>query len=243
LHALTHWQRHAVIYFKNVKYRQILPLFSGKLIPAFFRYVRRCWHKSEWEVHPDTQVLLNAGKPVIYTLWHGQMFALLHPEWMNHTPPTVLISQSRDGDFIANCARHIGFHNVIRGAQGRGGTDAARRIRQLLVENRGTLMCLADGPRGPRHKAKLGIVSLAQQLGIPIVPVAAVAPAHWFKFESAWDAFEIPTPYRPIITRLGAPLILPADVKKSDAVHSVNTAMDTHLCETLARYSQNPKNR
>ncbi len=238
-------------YYNIFKYDVVLPFFSKQLAPTFLNHVRWWWKTSTWEAHPETQALLDAGTPVIFAIWHGQMFTLVHPQWVNGIsefsetiPPYVLISQSRDGDFIANVAKHIGFPHTIRGAHGRGGSKAVMAIQTLFTEKRGHLICLMDGPRGPKHQAKKGIVNLAFQLGIPIIPVAGVTPHHWFKFRSAWDVFEIPDMFSPIHVDLGKPLWVETSADEDEGILAkVNETLVSHLKTTLSRYPKHPQNR
>ena len=238
-------------YVHLLKYNVVLPCLAKQVVPAFLNHVRWWWKRSTWDVHPDTQALLDTGTPVILAIWHGQMFTLVHPQWMKglsdsseNIPPYVLISQSRDGDFITTVAKHIGFPHTIRGAHGRGGSKAVLEIQTLFKENKGHLICLMDGPRGPKHQAKKGIVHLAHQLGIPIIPVAGVTAHHWFKFHSAWDDFEIPNIASPIQVRLGKPLYVETSPDEDASIMvKLNEALVTHLENTLALCPNNKQNR
>ena len=233
-----------------LKYEWTLPFLASRLIPAFLNQVRWWWRQSSFTMHPETQALLESNTSVIFALWHGQMFALMHPAWVADwglpqasLPPTVLISQSRDGDFIDTVAKHIGFPHTIRGAYGRGGGEAALKIQSLLKEKQGHLVCLMDGPKGPRHQVKKGVVGLAFQTGTPIIPVAGVSPQHWFKFNSAWDAFEVPSLFSPIHLSFGQPYYVPQAPESTDVLDEVNQALMTHFKETLSRFPKNPHNQ
>jgi lysophospholipid acyltransferase (LPLAT)-like uncharacterized protein len=56
---------------------------------------------------------------------------------------------------------------------------------------------VADAPRGPRFVSKLGIIYLAKQTGIPIIPVIWSADRYW-KLKS-WDRTIIPKPFARIV--------------------------------------------
>lgn len=247
-HPLQQW---VVDQYNVLKYDLAFPFLGRKLVPAFLNYVRRCWGASTWEVHPDTQTLLDKKEPVIFAIWHGQMFSLVHPKWVEslHSheerealPSYVLISQSRDGDFIATVAEHIGFPHHVRGAYGRGGSKAVTEIQDLLTQKKGNLICLMDGPKGPKHQVKKGIVKLAQQLQVPIVPLAAVTPHHWFKFTSAWDDFEIPNIAFPIHVSLGAPILITEAGEKASTLKGINKTLMAHLKATWALHPKNKHN-
>ena len=178
------------------------------------------------------------------------MFTLMHPTWVADwglpqasLPPTVLISQSRDGDFIDTVAKHIGFPHSIRGAYGRGGGEAAIKIQSLLKEKKGHLVCLMDGPKGPKHQVKKGIVGLAFQTNTPIIPVAGVSPHHWFKFNSAWDAFEVPSIFNPIHLAFGQPYYIEQPPDSLNTLQEANQVLMTHFKKTLSRFPQNKCNQ
>lgn len=238
-------------YYNSFKYEWALPFLAKRLIPHFLNHVRWKWRASTWGVHPETQALLDAGTPVVFAIWHGQMFTLMHPKWVqgvSESPqtlaPYILISQSRDGDFIDSVAHHIGFPHTIRGAHGRGGSHAVASIQALFDEKKGHLICLMDGPRGPKHQVKKGIVNLAFQRGVPIIPVAGVTPHHWFKLYSAWDDFEIPDMFSQIHVELGQPLWVESSTDEDEGVLAkVNETLVSHLKTTLLRCAKNPQNR
>ena len=103
------------------------------------------------------------------------MFVFMHKIWHEIAPePTIIISQSRDGDFITDVANRIGFEHTVRGAHGRGGVEAAKEIMEGLNTEACSLISLIDGPKGPRLHAKKGVVALAQSTGVPIIPIAGV---------------------------------------------------------------------
>ncbi len=64
-----------------------------------------------------------------------------------------------------------------------------------------------DGPKGPRHVCKPGIVLIAEQTGAVIVPGTAVGKSYW-EFNS-WDKFKIPKPFTTIKVVFGDPISVP----------------------------------
>ena len=48
-----------------------------------------------------------------------------------------------------------------------------------------------DGPRGPRHKVKGGVIYLAREGQASIVPATVVCQTSWV-FEKSWDKFKLP---------------------------------------------------
>jgi len=62
-----------------------------------------------------------------------------------------------------------------------------------------------DGPSGPVHQSKPGILFLAQKLGYPIVPVAASADRAWV-FVNTWCRYFLPKPFSRCTIGFGKPL-------------------------------------
>ncbi|MGB8510172.1 MAG: hypothetical protein WCD76_17465, partial [Pyrinomonadaceae bacterium] len=66
-----------------------------------------------------------------------------------------------------------------------------------------------DGPRGPRHVAKMGAMLLAKKTGQPVLPFTVNAARHFAV--SSWDRFQIPVPFTRATVRIAPPIRVPAD--------------------------------
>ena len=145
----------------------------------------------------DVRRLRAAKRPIIFSLWHGQMLPLLY--WHRDEGVTVLISEHGDGEIIARIARHFGFR-TIRGSTSRG---AARALLELVreVQNGSELAITPDGPRGPAKTFAPGTVIVAQRSGSPIVPAVVHVPFAWRL--GSWDSFIVPKPFAKITVAYG----------------------------------------
>ena len=107
----------------------------------------------------------------IIAFWHCHLLMMVKCRF--RTPISVLISQSKDGEFIARTMAHFEVDSA-RGSSSRGGSAAMREMIRLA--RIGTnLVFTPDGPRGPARIASDGVVYAAQMTGLPIVPVAFAA--------------------------------------------------------------------
>jgi hypothetical protein len=120
----------------------------------------------------------------------------------------TLISQSNDGELVSLAAETLGF-SVIRGSSSRGGLAAVREMIRAVQAGRVTMPVAIDGPRGPRHEAKAGVVLAAAKAGIPIIPWG-VASDRPIRFRS-WDRMALPVPGRRVLFLMGRPIVVPAD--------------------------------
>jgi lysophospholipid acyltransferase (LPLAT)-like uncharacterized protein len=149
-----------------------------------------------------SQRLRDAGKPVVFTLWHGEMLALL---WHHRNEGlTVLISEHGDGEIIARIAEALGFRTV-RGSTSRGAGRALLGMSRTVQEG-GDVAFTPDGPRGPACRFAPGALIVAQRTGAPVITLA-VSPGRAWRLKS-WDRFMIPRPFARIRIAYGDPVYL-----------------------------------
>jgi lysophospholipid acyltransferase (LPLAT)-like uncharacterized protein len=67
-----------------------------------------------------------------------------------------------------------------------------------------------DGPRGPRHKAKMGSVLLAKKTGFPILPFTIAAKRFW-EVKNSWDRSQIPKPFTRARVVIAPPIYVAPD--------------------------------
>ncbi len=153
------------------------------------------------------------GEPIIAACWHGQL--LMMPFVYPGRPTAILISQHRDGEYLARIAARLGFQ-VVRGSATRGGPWAFRALLGSLREGRNVAIT-PDGPRGPRWQVKLGVVELARVSGKPILPVAFAA-ARARVYRRSWDGFFVPLPGCRATYVWGSPLRVPLNTDREGLV-------------------------
>jgi len=148
-------------------------------------------------------------KPFIVAFWHGRLL-MMFLAWRYPDRVHVLISGHRDGQLISRSISHFGAKTVV-GSKRRGGAGAALEIVRLL--HRGEVIAVTpDGPRGPRMRAKEGIISLAVMGGVPIIPLTYACRPR--KVLSSWDRFNLPLPFCRGVFIWGDPIDVP---KTADA--------------------------
>jgi lysophospholipid acyltransferase (LPLAT)-like uncharacterized protein len=152
---------------------------------------------------------LGIGGPRIYIFWHENILAPLYLR--GHCRLTMLLSQHSDADILARIAYHFGF-DCVRGSTYRGG---ARAIWELFERSRRQHLTMTpDGPRGPRRKLAQGPIYLASRLQLPLVVMGFGYDRPWRV--RSWDRFAVPRPFSRARAIIGAPLMLPRDLKRAD---------------------------
>jgi lysophospholipid acyltransferase (LPLAT)-like uncharacterized protein len=137
------------------------------LAAAAIRSVARTMH-CETRGHEALDGLYREGRNIILAFWHAQQ--LMIPIGYRGKGSHVLISRHGDGEIIARIIARFG-HEAVRGSSTRGGAGALRALIKLGRSGRDVVVT-PDGPKGPRHVAKLGVIHLAKATGLPIVPLA-----------------------------------------------------------------------
>jgi lysophospholipid acyltransferase (LPLAT)-like uncharacterized protein len=113
---------------------------------------------------------------------------------------------------MARTLRLLGLKPII-GSSGRGGAEAFREIRRVLVAH-GHVGLSVDGGKGPRQRIQSGILLLAKHSGCSLVPVTG--SCRWGIQVASWDRMLIPVPWTPGILMLGAPIRVPKDADKDE---------------------------
>lgn len=154
------------------------------------------------ELHAD-------GTRVVYAFWHDQMLPLVH--FHRNEGAVVLVSEHADGEYIARVLESLGFQTA-RGSSTRGGMKGLRALVRAAREGR-DLAVTPDGPRGPRHRFKEGVLVAAQMTGQPVVPIGVSARPAW-RLDS-WDRFLVPRPFSRVHAEYGAPVPVPRDADRA----------------------------
>ncbi|MDZ7759925.1 MAG: lysophospholipid acyltransferase family protein [Desulfovermiculus sp.] len=142
--------------------------------------------------------------PVIYALWHDELFPLCYLH--RNQGVVAVVSSSKDGEMLAQVLSRLGFQ-LARGSSSRNGMQAVRQVLQTMNRTGANAVFTVDGPRGPRHEVKEGAVYLAAKSGLPLVPVRVhMHPVK--RFHKAWDKFQLPLPGARCTVYYGLPYTL-----------------------------------
>ena len=121
------------------------------------------------------------GEQAIIVFWHDQLLMMVfgYPR----KGAKLLVSASKDGDLLTRAMRCFG-HQTVRGSSSRGGRAAFRQLLNMAQEP-ADIVVTPDGPKGPRHELKEGVVQLARLSGRPVVPMAFLPRARSRAWSSA----------------------------------------------------------
>lgn len=140
--------------------------------------------------HESLPLTFQASAPRLHPrLLHRPHVWMQHPSW-GVSPIRVVV-------------RQMGVERLILGSTGHGGRDAADEVVSYLKRGYSTAVS-PDGPRGPARVLKKGVLHLAVQSGVAIVPMRVTASRYVRSWE--WDRKVHPLPFARIRVEFGTPL-------------------------------------
>jgi lysophospholipid acyltransferase (LPLAT)-like uncharacterized protein len=153
-------------------------------------------------VNPEVfKEVTESRKPVILPIWHGRMlFPIIHHRDMGIVP---LISMSRDGEMISKTIERLGYGS-IRGSSSKRSKEALQEMEAILKKDGSIVAITPDGPRGPRHSVKPGVIHLARETGAVILSMSFSAQKP--KVLRSWDKFLLWRPFSRLILIYGEPI-------------------------------------
>lgn len=209
---------------------------SSALIAAYIFLVDRT---SRWELvgreHFDP--FLGVDQGFIVAFWHQRLMMGVILRHQTDKRVFMLSSMHPDAEIIVNAAKRFGVEFI------RGSTADPRKpekdkkggpalVQMIGVLRQGHVIGVnPDGPRGPRERAHVGVVRLAQFSGAPILPGAYSVTRG--RFLKTWDRFLFPLPFsRGVFVGL-SPIRVAADAT-SEEIEATRLAVERALAEATA---------
>lgn len=179
--------------------------YFGKIISSYMQLQKYGTH-----IH---EINNNYLKPCIYAMWHHDQFCIYGVG--NKDKVSILISNSADGDIVAYAVESLGF-KTVRGSSGRQGAIESTLKMVQLLEKGESVAIMVDGPHGPLHNVKNGVVRIAKMSGAPIIPMGWYCPQFNFVNLPSWDNMTAPFGPTKIINLYGEPIYVPKDITQEE---------------------------
>tara|TARA_B100001769_G_C22026309_1_gene551516 strand:- start:407 stop:1078 length:672 start_codon:yes stop_codon:yes gene_type:complete len=149
-------------------------------------------------------------KPFILAFWHSQLMMISYV-WKSKAILNMLASSHSDGRFGAYIAGHFNLKNIS--IESKNKSPSLRQIFKIL-NNGNYLGVTPDGPRGPNQKVSEGIIKIAINSQVPIIPLGFASSKN-FKLKS-WDSFLITYPFSQCKFVWGEPIKIPSTTKDTE---------------------------
>lgn len=203
-------------------WRRLAPKLARVIVKT---YLRTCPH--EVSANPETLALIESGAPVLFTTWHCHLLSPLfycHHYYGRRLPLVLMASPSRDGEFISEVARGLGFV-VCPGSRRKGGVQALQSMVAYMQKGHSGGI-IADGSRGPARVAQKGVLFLAREARVPIIPLAVAASRKITL--NTWDRFELPLPFSKLVFLAGE-LLWVASQRRGAALEPLRQELEARL--------------
>lgn len=170
-------------------------------------------------------------KRVIFALWHHDQLCL--DGIPNRDKLNILISKSIDGEIIARVVEQMGF-KTVRGSQNKwwkdkGGKEATFELISRL-NNGENIAVTVDGPSGPLHQVKNGVIKIAKLTGAPIIPVVWYSKSRFLSSLPTWDKLRIPLWFLKSVNIYGEPIYVPETATKDEEKQIKENLRQMLLC-------------
>jgi lysophospholipid acyltransferase (LPLAT)-like uncharacterized protein len=185
-----------------------------------------------WIVRRTSRVVIEGHAfpgPAVYVSWHRYMPFLVG---FHGASKRVYISSPEPYMLSMSVWARLQGAGIEYGTTMQGGRDALERLGDHLVAGRSVALAV-DGPAGPVFRVKRGCIALAQEAGVPVVPVA-YASHRGVERTGRWDRQSLTVPFDRITVRLGSPVEVKG-LSSRAAVDAVQAALDALEPVPLAR--------
>jgi lysophospholipid acyltransferase (LPLAT)-like uncharacterized protein len=158
----------------------------------------------------------------ILAFWHSRF--VMMPYCYPGDRLVVLSSQHRDSRMLARILARFGLDRVW----GSSTKDGALGLRALLrrVRDGYDVGFTPDGPKGPRRRAKAGVVAAAKLSGLPIIPVAF--SANRARRLRSWDRTLVPKLFGRGLFIYGEPIRIPRGAGEAE-VERLRSLLESEL--------------
>lgn len=149
--------------------------------------------------HPE--ITEDDMRKALFAFWHGRQFLLV--PFFSRLNIAILADLSWAGEVQARLLKRFGY-GLVRGSTKRKPVRVLLQMK-AMAEAGSSLAFAVDGPRGPIHVSKPGIVFLARKLEHPIIPLATSAKRAWY-LKGTWDRYMLPVPFSRCLIAFGKPV-------------------------------------
>ena len=148
----------------------------------------------DWKMEtPDGTSIPYTG-PCIHCTWHENIPTYLSYYFARKPKGQKHLWLQHPAAYMLPVHKFLEWNNVdyVLGSSGHGGQEAMEILISRIQDSSYSSAFFPDGPSGPVHQVKPGVVQVAQATGLPIIPIQ-------FQFESSlragWDQKHFPIPY------------------------------------------------
>lgn len=174
-----------------------LKFFEKLILTIISLFVKTLYKTLRVNVDKNTSEALKNNSSSALFCWHGGISMLPYVNYYlrNGNPIVGLMSSSKDGSYLSYFFTKFGVDSERGSSSKNGGRAAINLIR--ILRGGGHICITPDGPRGPIHKAKSGMLEISRKSNDSRMIFLRIEFTNTWKFKS-WDKFCIPKPFSKI---------------------------------------------
>ena len=135
----------------------------------------------------------NNNQPILLCVWHGRMLYPIFYVIKNKIKAWALASPHQDGAIMGNILSKWGIQ-IIQGSSNKQSENAIQNMHTIFKKDKNSIIAITnDGPKGPRHKAKIKSLEIAKQYNAQIITISGDSTKKWVL--NTWDKFYLPKPF------------------------------------------------
>jgi lysophospholipid acyltransferase (LPLAT)-like uncharacterized protein len=211
-------------------------------------YAGLVWRTSHFQIQGQEHVrqVHASGRPLILVAWHGMTMMVVGYMAAEEdlSRYVVVVPDDPRGAALSVWVRRLGA-TPFAVSMFADSMVAARRLLALIrrMKQGHSLYLNPDGPDGPSHEPKKGVVFIARKTGALIVPAGAFTGSGFHI--PRWDRYTVPSPFSRITVVLGKPLeVTPqADAEQAQAMLRERLNEVERAAEELYRSASNDSSR
>jgi len=204
--------------------------FKGRILYWLLRLQRWTW-RVHIEGREHLTQLYAGNKRFLFCFWHGKYVPLF--PLLKGYQACVVSSQSERGSVIAEICRNFGYQSAQIPDQ--PGRDSLMLMGEALSNARAGALAV-DGPLGPRHRVKHGVIGMASARGFDLLPVS-LHSRRKMVFNKRWDRMEFPLPFTKVCLVFGEPIKVPPELRSGQVRGLVD-----NLAKAIARLDKKAEN-
>ena len=157
---------------------------------------------NKFEIHGEEyfQKAKNENRPLLLCVWHGRMLFPIFYVIKNKIKAWALASPHQDGAIMGNILSKWGV-KIITGSSNMQSKNAIQNMHKIFEnDNKAIIAITNDGPKGPRHQAKIKSLEIAKQYNAQIITISGDSTKKWIF--NTWDKFYLPKPFGKIIINI-----------------------------------------
>ncbi len=209
--------------------------FEGKALFAYQRLVTRTTRWTFTGKANLTQARAN-GRPVLWTMWHGQVmpFLVYGDRFLDPNRFCIITVGDDRGDTLATLGDEMGAKMYKVDMQGNPVAAGRAVLRVIQAMKQGNDSMIApDGPDGPAHEPKGGVAMLAKKSGAAVMPIGLWTRQAYQR--KRWDGYLVPYPFAHIHVAYGPPIFAKRSAPTDELLAQISEAL--HVVSAQARQS------